>query len=242
MPAGRAEKGRVIHTMGFPLTHDTFGGGFIYGMNDTHWSVGFVTGLDARDARNDPHGNLQRFKTHPLVGALLAGGKAVAYGAKAIPEGGYWSMPRLWADGVLLAGDTGGFLNGARLKGIHLAIKSGLCAAEALADAGLFRLALPRSLGGAELDLPTYIQVIEELGKADASTGWIVNQGAIFATYAARMPHHVARAMWVDTPRAVVARRSTTCCSTVLPGSARPRWPMSSATRWGCRCAPRLAP
>jgi len=130
MPVGRAEKGRVIHTMGFPLTHDTFGGGFIYGMNDTHWSVGFVTGLDARDARNDPHGNLQRFKTHPLVGALLAGGKAVAYGAKAIPEGGYWSMPRLWADGVLLAGDTGGFLNGARLKGIHLAIKSGMMAAE----------------------------------------------------------------------------------------------------------------
>ncbi len=130
MPAGRVEKGRVIHTMGFPLSNDTFGGGFIYGMNDTHWSVGFVTGLDARDPRNDPHGNLQRFKTHPLVESLLRGGKAVAYGAKAIPEGGYWSMPRLWADGVLLAGDTGGFLNGARLKGIHLAIKSGMMAAE----------------------------------------------------------------------------------------------------------------
>jgi electron-transferring-flavoprotein dehydrogenase len=130
MPAGRVEKGRVIHTMGFPLDNATFGGGFIYGLDDTHWSVGFVTGLDAHDPTNDPHGNLQRFKQHPFVRALLEGGKPVSYGAKAIPEGGYWAMPKLSADGVLLAGDTGGFLNGARLKGIHLAIKSGMLAAE----------------------------------------------------------------------------------------------------------------
>jgi electron-transferring-flavoprotein dehydrogenase len=130
MPPGRVEKGRVIHTMGFPLDMATFGGGFIYGVDETHWSVGFVTGLDAHDPTNDPHGNLQRFKQHPFLRALLAGGKPVSYGAKAIPEGGYWAMPRLHADGVLLAGDTGGFLNGARLKGIHLAIKSGILAAE----------------------------------------------------------------------------------------------------------------
>src|SRR4051812_47245610 len=74
---------------------------------------------------------------------------------------------------------------------------------EALADAGLFHLAVPRAIGGAEIDLPTYVQVIEELGKADASTGWIVNQGAIFATYAARMPPAVARRIWIDTPRSV---------------------------------------
>src|SRR5439155_8401018 len=74
----------------------------------------------------------QRFKTQPLVRALLEGGKPVAYGAKAIPEGGWWAMPQLSADGVLLCGDTGGFLNGARLKGIHLAIKSGMLAAETL--------------------------------------------------------------------------------------------------------------
>src|SRR2546423_15676326 len=76
---------------------------------------------------------------------------------------------------------------------------------EALADAGMFHLALPRTLGCPELDLPTYIQVIEELGKADASTAWAINQGAIFATYAARMPRDVARAIWIDTPRSVVA-------------------------------------
>jgi electron-transferring-flavoprotein dehydrogenase len=132
MPPGRVQKGRVIHTLGYPLPSDTFGGGFIYGMNDTHWSVGFVTGLDAHDPASDPHGNLQRFKTQPLVRALLEGGKPVAYGAKAIPEGGYWAMPRLAADGLLLCGDSGGFLNGARLKGIHLAMKSGMLAAETL--------------------------------------------------------------------------------------------------------------
>jgi indole-3-acetate monooxygenase len=76
---------------------------------------------------------------------------------------------------------------------------------EAVADEGLFHLAIPRSVGGAELDLPTYIQVIEEIGKADASTGWVVNQCAIFATYAARMPRDIARAIWIDPPRAVVA-------------------------------------
>jgi electron-transferring-flavoprotein dehydrogenase len=132
MPPGRAGKGRVIHTMGFPLPHDTFGGGFLYGMDDAHWAVGLVSGLDSPDPANDPHKNLQLFKTHPMVRALLEGGKPVAYGAKAIPEGGWWAMPRLSLDGLLVGGDTGGFLNGARLKGIHLAIKSGMLAAETL--------------------------------------------------------------------------------------------------------------
>jgi electron-transferring-flavoprotein dehydrogenase len=130
VPAGLAQKGRVIHTMNWPLPAETFGGGFIYGLSDTLWYVGFVTGLDSRDPTNDPHANLQRFKTHPFVRALLAGGKPIAYGAKAIPEGGWYAMPKLAADGLLLAGDTGGFLNGGRLKGIHLAIKSGMLAAQ----------------------------------------------------------------------------------------------------------------
>jgi len=130
VPAGKTKRGRVIHTMNWPLPSDTFGGGFIYGLSDTLWYVGFVTGLDSPDPTSDPHGNLQRFKTHPLVSALLEGGKPVSYGAKAIPEGGWYAMPRLYADGLLLAGDTAGFLNGGRLKGIHLAIKSGMLAAE----------------------------------------------------------------------------------------------------------------
>ena len=132
VPAGQARKGAVIHTMNWPLPSDTFGGGFIYGMSDTVWAIGFATGLDTADPTNDPHANLQRFKTHPLVRKLIEGGKPIAYGAKAIPEGGWYAMPKLSADGMLLAGDSGGFLNGGRLKGIHLAIKSGMLAAETL--------------------------------------------------------------------------------------------------------------
>ncbi len=132
VPPGRAAKGRVIHTMAWPLDRHTFGGGFIYGLSDTQWYVGFCTGLDAPDPTSDPHGNLQRFKEHPLVRGLLEGGKPVGYGAKAIPEGGWYSMPKLSAEGLLLAGDNGGFLNGGRLKGIHLAIKSGMLAAETI--------------------------------------------------------------------------------------------------------------
>src|SRR5439155_26680945 len=90
---------------------------------------------------------------------------------------------------------------------------------EAMADAGLFHMAVPRVIGGGELDLPTYVQVIEEIGKADASTGWCLNQGAIFGTYAARMPRPVARTIWTDVPRAVVANTpAPTAKAIVVPG------------------------
>src|SRR5436853_7175708 len=111
---------------------------------------------------------------------------------------------------------------------------------EALADAGLFHLAVPRALGCPELDLPTYIQVIEELGKADASTAWTVNQGAIFATYAARMPREVARAIWIDTPRSVVANTpAPTAQAVVVPGGYRVTGRQGFST--GCRHAAWLA-
>ena len=129
--AGSVPAGMVIHTMGFPLPPDDFGGGFVYGMSGDVLDVGFVTGLDYRDPRSDPHENFQRFKTHPAIKSMLEGAKLLRYGAKAIPEGGLYAMPRLYADGLLLIGDTAGFLNGMRLKGIHLAIKSGMLAAEA---------------------------------------------------------------------------------------------------------------
>src|SRR5215470_4628420 len=111
---------------------------------------------------------------------------------------------------------------------------------EALADAGMFYLAFPRSLGGAELDLPTYVEVIEEIGKADASTGWIVNQNSIFATFAARMPRDVARAIWVDTPRSVVANTpAATAEAIVTPGGYRVTGRQGFST--GCRHAAWLA-
>ena len=111
---------------------------------------------------------------------------------------------------------------------------------EALADAGLFLLALPRALGGAEIDLPTYVQVLEEIGKADASTGWIVNQCAIFATYAARMPRDIARLIWIDTPRSIVANTPVpTAEAIVVPGGYRVTGRMGFST--GCRHASWLA-
>ncbi len=135
VPEGRIKPGDVIHTLGWPLDSHTFGGGFIYGMRDNQVIVGLVVGLDYQNPWLDPHREFQRFKTHPWARRLLDGGKMLFYGAKALPEGGWWSMPRGWGDGFLLCGDSGGFLNGQRLKGIHLAMKSGMLAAETVFEA-----------------------------------------------------------------------------------------------------------
>ena len=111
---------------------------------------------------------------------------------------------------------------------------------EALADAGFYHMALPRSLGCPELDLPSYIEVVEELGKADASTAWTINQGAIFATYAARMPRADARAIWIDTRRGVVANTpAATATAVVVPGGYRVTGRQGFST--GCRHASWLA-
>ncbi len=130
-----SEAGSVIHTMGYPLKMDEFGGGFIYAMPDGVVSVGFVSGLDYRDPMFDPHIAFQHFKRHPLVAPLLQGGQMVRYGAKALPEGGWHTIPRVYADGVLIAGDAAGFLNSMRLKGMHLAMRTGMLAAETAFEA-----------------------------------------------------------------------------------------------------------
>ena len=135
LPAGRLAAGTVVHTMGYPLRRDEFGGGFIYAMPDGLVSVGFVSGLDYRDPMFDPHIAFQHFKRHPLVAGMLEGGQMIRYGAKALPEGGWHTVPRVYADGVLIAGDAGGFLNSLRLKGIHLAMRTGMLAAESAFDA-----------------------------------------------------------------------------------------------------------
>jgi electron-transferring-flavoprotein dehydrogenase len=131
LPDDRFEPGRVIHTMGWPLDTDTFGGAFIYGMKDRIVDIGLVVGLDYKNPTLDPHHEFQRFKLHPAIRPLIEGGKMISAGAKAIPEGGYFSMPRLYGDGFMIVGDSAGYLNGARLKGIHLGIKSGSLAGEA---------------------------------------------------------------------------------------------------------------
>ena len=134
VPPGRIEPGTVFHTAGWPLTAEQYGGGWLYAMPEGVISLGLVSGLDYRDPSFDPHEAFQRYKTHPFFRAILEGGKLLKYGAKTIPEGGWFSLPKLATDGALLVGDSAGFLNSQRLKGIHLAIKSGMLAAEAILE------------------------------------------------------------------------------------------------------------
>jgi electron-transferring-flavoprotein dehydrogenase len=127
---------RVIHTLGWPLRYGArwkeFGGSFIYPMGPDRVSLGFVVGLDHTDATLSVHDLLQEFKTSRLVRGILEGGKRVTWGAKAIPEGGYWAMPRLSAPGMVVCGDAGGMVNVPILKGIHYAIHAGILAAETI--------------------------------------------------------------------------------------------------------------
>ena len=130
IPAGRVAKGEVLYTLGYPLTTREYGGAWVYGISETQISVGYVTGLDYEDPRTDPHHAFQSFKHHPFARRILDGGKMIRYGAKTLPYGGWLTMPRIYGNGWLLLGDSASFLNSQRLKGIHLAIKSGMLAAE----------------------------------------------------------------------------------------------------------------
>jgi electron-transferring-flavoprotein dehydrogenase len=131
----RYPAGRVTHTLGFPSDSQTYGGGWIYGMQNNIVNIGYVTGLDYKDPLLDPHAEFQRYKTHPFIAKLLEGGKMIRYGAKTIAAGGYFAIPKTYGDGFLLVGDCAGFLNSQRLKGIHSAIKSGMLAAETIFEA-----------------------------------------------------------------------------------------------------------
>ena len=121
---------RIIHTLAWPLPSDAFGGSFMYPLSDTEIAVGLVVGLDYRDGRFDVHNELQRMKLHPLFRQYLEGGEMVEWGAKTIPEGGYYSVPkRRHGDGVILVGDAAGYVEVSSLKGIHYAMHSGIMAA-----------------------------------------------------------------------------------------------------------------
>jgi electron-transferring-flavoprotein dehydrogenase len=147
---------RVIHTLGWPLRYGAkyheFGGSWLYPMGEDKVSIGFVVGLDHTDATVSGHDLLQQFKTSKLVRGILEGGKRVAWGAKAIPEGGYWAMPKLSAPGMVICGDAGGMVNVPRLKGIHYAIHAGMLAAERIVAA----------LKAGSTDLSAYEQAVED--------------------------------------------------------------------------------
>jgi len=129
---GKLKPGHVIHTMGYPHDTKTYGGGFIYSMKDNMASVGLLTGLDAKDPQVDPHRYFQLFKMHPVVKELLEGAKIMQYGAKTVPVGGWYSVPQLAVDGCVLVGDSAALFNTMKIKGIHLAMKSGMLAAETI--------------------------------------------------------------------------------------------------------------
>jgi electron-transferring-flavoprotein dehydrogenase len=132
---GRIQTGFVAHTLGWPVPFEMYGGGWIYGMQDNRVSLGLVVGLEYHNSLFDPHEAFQKYKTHPFLKKMLEGGKLVRYGAKTIPAGGWYAMPRTYFDGGLIIGDSASFLDSQKLKGIHMAIKSGMLAAETILEA-----------------------------------------------------------------------------------------------------------
>ena len=127
--------GTVIHSVGWPLDAKTYGGSFVYHLEDNQVSVGFVVGLDYENPYLNPYLEFQRFKHHPAIRPTLEGGRRIGYGARALNEGGYQSIPKLTFPGGLLVGDTAGFLDVPKIKGSHTAMKSGMTAAEAVFEA-----------------------------------------------------------------------------------------------------------
>ena len=132
---GKVAPGYVAHTLGWPVPMDMYGGGWIYGLSNNRLSIGLVIALEYADSEFDPHATFQKWKTHPHLKKILEGGKMVRYGAKSLPYGGWYAMPKNYLDGGLIIGDSGSFLDSQRLKGIHLAMKSGMLAAETIFDA-----------------------------------------------------------------------------------------------------------
>ena len=165
------QPGLVVHTAGWPLERDTYGGSFLYHMDNHQVAVGFVVGLAYTNPYLNPYEEFQRYKTHPAIRGFLEGGKRIAYGARAITAGGVQSLPKLVFPGGCLIGDDAGFLNAPRIKGSHCAIKSGMLAAEAAF------IALGKERANDELaDYPTAFQqswLFDELYRARNFKPWM---------------------------------------------------------------------
>lgn len=157
--------GLAMHTIGYPLGSRVFGGGFCYGLDENLFAVGMVCGLDWDDPQMDVHAQLQRLKKHPFIQQFIKGGEVIAYGAKTLPEGGYFAVPRPYVDGALLVGDSAGLLNVPYLKGIHYAMKSGMLAADTIFNALLHNDASAAGLSSYEARLASSY-VIQDLYRA----------------------------------------------------------------------------
>jgi len=198
LPEGRVPDGFVLHSTGWPQGDGESGGSFVYKMAGNRLAVGYVVSLDTADPFADAHLCLQKFKTHPRIAQLLEGGQMVQYGAKALAIGGWHSMPRLAFAGGMLVGDSAQMVNAARLKGIHLGMKGGICAADTILDAlvaedwgeaslGRYATAYLNSWAGLELyRTRNFHQILEhgltpvaalKLGLSLAFGGWVPGEG-----------------------------------------------------------------
>lgn len=155
VPAEQHQQGLVVHSAGWPLKNDTYGGSFLYHLEDNQVAVGFVIGLCYSNPHLSPFEEFQRFKTHPEIAKYLEGGERISYGARALNEGGHQSVPKLHFPGGVLAGCEAGFLNLPKIKGTHTAMKSGMLAAESIFD----KLTSDESQGN---DLPEFQQAYEK--------------------------------------------------------------------------------
>ena len=154
LPPGRVQPGLIQHTLGWPLDSSTYGGSFLYHLDNDRVYVGFVVGLDYADPRFKPFEAFQQYKNHPDIKRLLQGGEIISGGARTVIEGGYQSMPTLEMPGAMLVGDAGGTLNTPKIKGIHQAIRSGMTAAAHFVEHGTsvgFDERWRESTGGREL-------------------------------------------------------------------------------------------
>jgi len=136
LPEGRSQPGLIQHTVNWPLDHKTYGGSFLYHLDGDRVYIGFVVGLDYEDPRFSPFEAFQQFKHHPTIRALLEGGEIVSSGARTLVEGGLQALPKLDMPGAILVGDAGGTLNVPKIKGVHLALRSGMIAADHIAEEG----------------------------------------------------------------------------------------------------------
>ena len=185
--------GRVVHTIGYPTRRGVFGGGFIYGMGPKTVAVGLLLGLDWRFVDLDPRVEYEAFRSHPFVAALLEGGTSIATGARTVPEGGYYALGPLDAGGALLVGDAAGFVDEARLKGVHTAIRSGMCAGDAIADA-LSSDAGVASAGARYRGLLAERGILDELRRARnyrQGFRWGLVPGAALSLIGGRLPVHL---------------------------------------------------